>query len=80
MMSGVTLVLELAELMEGSHLNPQHVLELWTQRQRASWSPDFTTIRDRGPDNCIEQAPHHPMSLDGFMGSITAAAPLVLSS
>ena len=50
---------ELAELTKESHLNPQHILELWIQRQRASRSPNLTPIRDHGPDNGIEQAPHH---------------------
>ena len=35
---------ELAELKKELHLNSQHVLELWTQRQRASWSPNLSPI------------------------------------
>ena len=35
---------ELAELTEESHLDSRHVLELWAYRQRASGSPDLTSI------------------------------------
>ena len=37
----------LAEVTKPNHMNPQHVLELWTRCQRASWSPDshpFETV------------------------------------
>ena len=35
---------KLAELTKESHLDFQHVLELWTHRQRASGSPNLTSI------------------------------------
>ena len=50
----------MAELANESYLSFQHVLELWIQRQRASWSLNPTSMGHFGPDNCIEQAPYLP--------------------
>ena len=41
---GRDILYELPELTKGSHLKPQHVPELYTQRHRASWSTNFTLI------------------------------------
>ena len=48
---------ELAKLTKESHLNSQHILEPWTQCQRANRSPNLTSGLDCGLHTCIEQAP-----------------------